>query len=186
MTTEKLAPLKIKCTDSDCDKGLHCFKFHGGRMTEEERGRCRTCGTDIIDWNRVHRRAPDDIEFVLSAMQHEHFRNHMWRVEIDNQALVRARKKGREGLIDEARKRLEKSIGIAQPYRDGRQTPMSGNVIYYAQHATGCCCRRCLEYWHGIEVGRALSTVEAAYCLDLVMRYIEQRLPDCGRAKVSS
>ena len=40
---------------------------------------------------------------------------------------------------------------------DGKQTPMRGHPVFIAQHATACCCRGCLEKWHKIPSGRALT-----------------------------
>jgi hypothetical protein len=88
-----------------------------------------------------------------------------------------ARRKGRVALIDAARTRLEKYIAPADPVRDGRQTPFDGNAIFYAQHATACCCRTCLEYWHAIPKGRPLTGGEVDYCLELIELYLQQRLP---------
>ncbi len=65
----------------------------------------------------------------------------------------------------------------AEPVRDGRQTPWAGNALYYAQHATASCCRRCIEEWHGIPRGRALEDKEIQYLVDLVGFYIAERLP---------
>jgi hypothetical protein len=55
-----------------------------------------------------------------------------------------------------------------------------GNSIYYAQHATATCCRTCLEYWHDIPKGRALSEAEIGYCATLVDLFLASRLPDLG------
>ncbi len=46
MSDTKPAPLKISCTDSDCEQGLHCFKFHSRKMAAGDRGKCRSCGVD--------------------------------------------------------------------------------------------------------------------------------------------
>ena len=56
------------------------------------------------------------------------------------------------------------------------QTPFSGNVIYYAQHATATCCRKCIEAWHGIGRECHLTEEEIAYFAELMMHYIETRL----------
>ena len=81
------------------------------------------------------------------------------------------------------RRHLETAIGPAQPFNDGHQTPMPApddapTMYPYAQHATATCCRTCLEYWHGIPRGRALSDDELDYCAELACRYIEDRLPE--------
>jgi len=81
-------------------------------------------------------------------------------------------------LRDAVRDRLRTSIGRAEPFRDGTQTPEDGNSIFYAQHATATCCRTCLEYWHGIPKGRKLTDEELDYCAELVDLYLDERLPD--------
>ena len=64
-------------------------------------------------------------------------------------------------------------------FRDGIQTPVDKqNIIYYAQHATATCCRKCIKYWHGIPYDRALEPAEALYLQELIIKYIENRLPD--------
>lgn len=55
---------------------------------------------------------------------------------------------------------------------------MSGNTIFYAQHATATCCRKCLQEWYGIPLGVPLTEEQLAYFTELVMRYIDERLPD--------
>jgi hypothetical protein len=72
-----------------------------------------------------------------------------------------------------------KSVGRASQklFRDGMQTPLKGNVIYYAQHATASCCRKCIEYWHDIPRDRDLTDSEVEYLSTLVCRYIDERLP---------
>ena len=66
----KPAPLEIKCTAVDCDNDLHCFK-QLQKMTPEQRGRCRACGADLVDWQRLHRRDFDDAEHTFEALQHD-------------------------------------------------------------------------------------------------------------------
>ena len=44
---KKPEPLKIKCTASDCDNDLHCFKATR-KMAQADRGRCRACGADVL------------------------------------------------------------------------------------------------------------------------------------------
>ena len=56
----------------------------------------------------------------------------------------------------------------------------SGNAIFYAQHATATCCRRCAEYWHGIRRGRKLTEREVGYLTELVMVFVRERVPWLG------
>lgn len=178
MSDAKPAPLKIRCTDNDCEQGLHCFKFHSRKMAAGDRGKCRCCGADLVDWKRLHRRDGSDVAHTFAALKHELIRHHTWHVAIDDQAAAHARRKGMVRLLAAARHRLEKSLAPAEPVRDGQQTPFLGNVIYLAQHATACCCRTCLEYWHAIPKGRPLTPGEVEYAYGLVEAYLRERLPD--------
>jgi hypothetical protein len=173
---KKLEPLKITCTTSDCDSGLHCF-LRSRTMSPNQVGNCRACGIDLIDWDRVHKRDLSDARWVSQQLEKEFIRHHFWHRPIDARAEYHARRKGRSGMKAAVKKRLATSIGIAEPAYDGRQTPMDGNIIYYAQHATACCCRKCLEYWHNMEKGKELSHKQLAYLEELVQLYIDKRMP---------
>ena len=176
VTPDGPEPLKIRCTSSDCRNGLHCFKSTR-QMAPVDRGRCRSCGADLIDWSRVHRRDPRDAAYTFAALRHELIRHHHWHTVIDDKAHRHAIRKGRLRLLAAARQRLVKCLAPANPPRDGYQTPLAGNAIYYAQHAVATCCRTCLEYWHGIPKGRELTPDELEYSLQLVTFYLNQRLP---------
>jgi Domain of unknown function (DUF4186) len=173
---KKPEPLKIKCTASDCDHDLHCFKSTR-KMAEADRGRCRACGADLVDWQRLSRREISDAKYTFRALKHEMIRNHFFLETIDDKAVAHARRKGRIKLGEAVRHRLERYLAPEAPVRDGFQTPFAGNAIYYAQHATACCCRTCLEYWHSIPKGRALTERELEYCEALINLFLRQRLP---------
>ncbi len=173
-----LKPLKITCTSTDCDSNLHCFKFHKRRMSADQKGACRSCGAKLIDWKRVHKRKISDVEYTFKALKYEFFRHYNWHNDIDLRAVNHARRKGKRGMKEATEKRIRQSVAIINPPRDGRQTPREGNVIYYAQHATALCCRKCIEYWHNIPQDRKLSEEEIQYSTDLIMAYINDRLPD--------
>ena len=172
-----LPPLDIKCTSTDCENDLHCFK-QLQRMNPDQRGKCRECGADLIDWKRVHRRDIRDAYHTFNALQYEHIRHHFFHLPIDDVAVRHAKRKGRNGLIDAARHRLLKYLAPSNPQRDGRQTPRKGNSIFYAQHATATCCRTCLHYWHDIPKGQQLTRRELEYCLQLVQLFLIDRLPN--------
>ena len=173
---KKPPPLKIACTSSDCKNDLHCFKATR-KMAEFDRGRCRACGADLVDWKRIHRRKISDASYTFKALQHEMIRSHFLHEPIDERAVAHARRKGRVKLREAVRNRLDRYLASAEPVRDGRQTPFSGNAIFYAQHATACCCRTCLEYWHNIPKGRPLTESELKYCEALIELFLQQRLP---------
>lgn len=83
-------------------------------------------------------------------------------------------------LREFAVKRLTKYLVPGYAY-DGRQTPREGNIVYYAQHALACCCRTCLEYWHGIPKTAELTSGDIDYFTNLIMLYIGERLPNLAQ-----
>jgi ASC-1-like (ASCH) protein len=168
---------------SDCRNGLHSF-FRSSIRNEEGYPCCRNCGADVVDWKRLHQRDTHDIEFTIQELQREWWRAFWWDAELDKKALDHANSK-KADLEALSRKRIQKSVGTVydfkgriQPYRDGYQTPYTGNIIYYAQHATGSCCRKCIQYWHGIPEGRALNDEEIDYLTLLVIAYVKTKLTD--------
>lgn len=176
-TLTLLPPLKITCTSSDCEEGLHCFKATRKLKAENREGACRSCGAELVNWDRLHDCRIDDVEHTFEALQFELVRHHSWHLEFDERAINHARRKGRIKLNQAARQRLQTSVGKAADAFDGRRTRWSGNTIYYAQHAVAACCRTCMKYWHGIEPDRALTETELDYLFGLVTRYLDARLP---------
>jgi hypothetical protein len=179
-TPSKLPPLAIKCTDSACGDNLHCFKQARSTAKKKafKKGLCRMCGADLIDWPRVHGRDLSDVEHTFDQLRHELIRHHFWHVEFDTKALNHARRKGRVQLHLAARQRVLTSVSRCDNPREGRQTPFKENTLYYAQHATASCCRPCIQYWHDIPANRDLTEQEIDYLTNLVIRYVDERLPD--------
>ena len=173
----KLKLLKITCTSTDCEKGLHCFKQSRKMKAANQRGQCRTCGADLIDWNRLKKNDLADIDYAFSALKQEFIRHHFWHEPLDEKAVNYARRKGRIKLNEAARRRIEKSVGPANPSFDGRQTGKSENPIFYAQHATASCCRKCIQEWHGFPMGEELTENQIFYLTALVQRFLDERLP---------
>ena len=176
MMQEELEPLDVKCTSADCENDLHCFK-QLQRMTAAQRGKCRYCGADLIDWERLHVRALADVSYTFDALKNELIRHYFFHRPIDEKAMRHAHRKGEKQLKAAVRGRLQKYLAPANPTRDGRQTPFAGNAIYYAQHATATCCRTCLEYWYNIPKGREMTTTEFDFCAALIDRFLNERLP---------
>lgn len=69
---------------------------------------------------------------------------------------------------------IKKRIASDYIFFDGMQTPLSGNPIYVAQHATGTCCRKCLYECHGIVMNKRLSKSEINYIVLIIMTWIER------------
>jgi|ERR1035437_1522467 hypothetical protein len=68
---------------------------------------------------------------------------------------------------------IRKRLAPALPVNDGKQTPWQGHPVFVAQHATATCCRSCLEKWHKIEKGRALTDKEVDYVVRVIRRWLE-------------
>jgi|ERR1700688_917569 len=175
-TPPVMEPLKLSCTKSDCAADLHCFR-ESRRRALYPAGSCRSCGATLVDWERVRRLDLQDAANTFESLKKEWIRHHFWHEEVDQRARNHALRKGRSGIRLSVEQRIRTSVGVKNS-RDGRQTPWKGNVIYYAQHATACCCRRCIEYWHGIAQDEALTDRQIAYFAELCHRYILERLPD--------
>jgi hypothetical protein len=77
-----------------------------------------------------------------------------------------------------ARRFVEQRLAPAEPKNDGKQTPFKGHPVFTAQHATATCCRGCLEKWHGIKKGRALSDEQIEYIVAVIRSWIEAQTAD--------
>lgn len=171
--------------ESFCEKGIHTFPSSKSKKSPKD-PKCLLCGNNVVDWTRIRSRDLRDIEFTILELCKDSTIYEEWKTEIDTKARNHALRKGRRELRRYSRKRILQSVGrvfdmgdtIEQPYRDGFQTPRSSNIVYYAQHATASCCRKCIERWHGIPQGRDLSEGELDYLTELIMKYINDRLPE--------
>lgn len=85
-----------------------------------------------------------------------------------------ARTKGPDTIARHAAEFIATRLAPAEPKNDGKQTPMRGHPVFVAQHATATCCRGCLEKWHHLPQGRALTTDEQARIVDLILRWIDK------------
>ena len=94
------------------------------------------------------------------------------RFHLDNANLQYVRGKGLDTLRTHALDLIGKRLAPAEILNDGKQTPMKGHPVFIAQHATGTCCRACLQKWHGIPSGRELTEAEQSYVVDVLMKWI--------------
>ena len=173
---KKLEPLDIKCTSTDCENNLHCFRTTQQMLIRNEAGRCRECGADLINWQRIQECNLKDAEHTIKALEYELIRHHFWHVLIDQRAVNYARRKGWIKLRIAVENRIRKSVGQLTSF-DGRQTPKERNPIFYAQHATATCCRKCIEEWYGIPPDEELDDDQVKYMTEICMLYLTQRLP---------
>jgi hypothetical protein len=153
-------------------------------------GSCQTCGTRLVPWERVQRRDLLDAAHTFDQLKTELIRHHEFHTPLHQHAINYAKRKGLVLLKEKVAQHLKKSIGPAKPFRDGSQThyptatdPRGQDIIYSAQHATACCCRKCAELWHGIPQGRDMTEEELSYLTELAMLFIRERLPDIGNGR---
>jgi hypothetical protein len=199
---------KIECKKTQCDRNLHSFLDGPKKKKAKQelsspvphseaydlaaiqesinsdtpgKRRCWNCGADLVDWDRTHARDIADIDYTIQALQFEHVRHEFWCKEIDPWAVDQAKRRGRARMPQCAAKRIWTSVGKAKNYNEGRQTKGHEDVLFYAQHATATCCRRCMNVWHGIPEGRELFEEEVNFCVELLVRYVDARLPDLNK-----
>ena len=176
--TDRLKPLGITCTSSDCENGLHCYRQTKKMRKSGVRGVCRECGAGLVDWERLGRKDLSDTDYIFAALQTELIRHHFWHAELDLKAKNHARRKGRTVMRTAAQQRILSSVADPNHPRQGRQTPFHGNALYYAQHAVAACCRACIEEWYAIPRNRHLTDNEVHYLSELVWKYVDLRIPD--------
>jgi hypothetical protein len=77
-------------------------------------------------------------------------------------------------ILIHARGFVVERLAPASPANDGRQTPRTGHPVFIAQHATGTCCRRCLEKWCFIQQGVTLAEDQIEYVVSVIERWLQQ------------
>ena len=114
---------------------------------------------------------------LFDRLAQSRFRSRFQLKEADCQYI---REKGPVAIRSHAADIVRRRLSAAEPKNDGRQTPMrgapQGHPIFLGQHATGTCCRGCLEKWHGIPKGRALTETEQGYIVDVLMQWIDRQM----------
>jgi len=84
--------------------------------------------------------------------------------------------KGLPLILSHAQDFIAKRLSPAFIPNDGKQTPFRGHPVFVAQHATACCCRGCLEKWHRIPQGQALTPEETTYVLTVLERWLSREI----------
>lgn len=173
----KLEPLNVHCSESRCEANLHCFSPNRRKKDWQKTydGRCQSCGKQLVDWKKVKKRDLLGAKGTFDELAHEWIRHVFFHAEFDAKSKEQARELGLDRLKAKVRPLLEKKIGPKKIFRDGTQTKKEGSAIHYAQHATATCCRKCMEYWHGIERNRELTKDELDYCEGLIFAYLDSR-----------
>ena len=176
---EEPPPLpKMSCKGTDCANNLHCFQQDKQNSQPVAGGKCRECGAELVTWGRVHERNIQDAAYTFSMLRLAWVRHKYFHRPLTQREMNYAKRKGRVGIRVAAEKRIRSKVAAKAPPKDGAQTPWTGDILDYAQHATACCCRTCIAEWHGIPAGRELTPEEVTYLTDLLCLYVDERMPE--------
>ena len=80
--------------------------------------------------------------------------------------------KGLPTILEHAREFVTTRLADAEPANEGRQTPMKNHPVFIAQHATGTCCRKCLQKWHHIKARKPLTKEQVEYIVSVIHRWL--------------
>lgn len=108
------------------------------------------------------------------------------RFHLKSKEIAWLNEKGMDVCKEHAFHFIRERLAPAYPRQDGKQTPMKSHPVFIAQHATGCCCRGCLEKWHGIPKGVELNSFEQQYIAEVLMCWIRRELSKASDIGIDS
>ena len=115
-----------------------------------------------------------EIEELLVCLNRTKFRGSF---HLNSKMKDYVRDKGLEKIESDANDLICKRIAPKFIANDGKQTPMKQvHPVFIAQHATGTCCRGCLERIHHIEKDKELSEEEIDYIVKVIMMWINKEI----------
>ena len=112
------------------------------------------------------------MDTLFNRLSRSEFRS---RFKLDENDIHMIQEKGIDVIQSHALDFVTQRLAPAEPANDGKQTPMRGHPVFKAQHATACCCRKCLKKWHGIETGTELTSDQIQYVVDVLMEWITRQ-----------
>lgn len=115
-----------------------------------------------------------DVNALLDSLSRSKFRGSF---HLNERMKDYVRVKGFDKVKSGARELITKRIAPENPINDGKQTPMRQvHPVFIAQHATGCCCRGCLEKIHGIKKDHRLTEEEINYVVNVIILWIQREI----------
>lgn len=150
----------------------NAFAEEGNAFAKEENA--KVAKADEASEGEVSSVMFSDVASLFLRLSQSRFRSSFYLNQKDRAIIA---DKGMATIREHARQIIAKRLAPAVIPNDGRQTPMRHGTspVFIAQHATACCCcRGCLEKWHHIPKGRALTADEQAYVVEVIMRWIEK------------
>lgn len=172
----EIEKVKISCTANDCDNDKHAYRPGRGEWKElSAQPACQGCGDTSVDMSIPRTRDLGAREAIFRELGREFIRDHYLDKPLDERARRLIRRYGMDGIRARVSRRLVSAIGREPSNWDGRQTKFGGNVLFYAQHATATCCRKCAWYWYGISRDDDMSEADMTFCVGLVQAYLDRR-----------
>lgn len=116
----------------------------------------------------------NNIDSLLDSLSKSKFRGSF---HLNKKMKDYVKEKGLDKIKSDAKDLITKRLAPENPNNDGKQTPMRQvHPVFIAQHATGCCCRSCLEKIHNIKKGPALKETEINYVVSVLMSWIQREI----------
>ena len=113
-----------------------------------------------------------DFDELFAALQRSRFRR---RFALRGREADYLSSRGLDTVLEHAEKFIAERLAPAEPKNDGRQTPWRNHPVFVAQHATGTCCRSCLERWHGLPKHAALDGEQQAYVVRVIEHWLRRQ-----------
>jgi hypothetical protein len=172
----ELEKVKLSCSATDCENDKHSYRPKLGKWKKlADEPVCQNCGDTSVDMSITRARDLSNREAIFDELDREFIRDMYLNKPFDAEARRLIRRDGLEGTRARAAKRIASAIGKAPNDWDGQQTSFVGDPLYYAQHATATCCRKCAWYWYGIPREGPLNAEDLAFCSGLIQAYLDRR-----------
>lgn len=113
----------------------------------------------------------EKVKNILDRLSKSKFRSSFYLKDKD---ILYIEDKGIDKIRNHAYDFVTKRLADTSNVTDGKQTPMKGHPVFIAQHATGSCCRSCLEKWHHISKNKNMTDDDIKYVVDIIMSWIEK------------
>lgn len=116
----------------------------------------------------------NEIDRLLYSLSKSKFRSSF---HLNNKMKEYVDKKGIDIIRKHAYDFVIERLKPINPKNDGKQTPMRQvHPVFIAQHATGTCCRGCIEKIHHISKCKELSDIEIDYIVHVIMKWINNEI----------
>lgn len=113
----------------------------------------------------------EKIKNIFDRLSKSKFRSSFYLKDKD---ILYIEDKGIDKIRNHAYDFVTKRLADTSNVTDGKQTPLKGHPVFIAQHATGTCCRSCLEKWHHIRKNKNMTDDDIKYVVDIIMSWIEK------------